>query len=68
MNVPCITFESGKESLLYCVDNEMVRHVRNQQDLISQLDDLVNRKPSNKVNLENVTGAYIENLNKVFFS
>lgn len=44
MNVPCISFESGEESLIYCIDNEWIFHVRSLDELKSRLFELFDKK------------------------
>ncbi len=67
MNVPCITYERREESLVYCVDNNWIYHVKSIDELQNKMDALLTNKKDNTINSnKSVSGFIINELNKAF--
>ncbi|MBL7838466.1 MAG: hypothetical protein JNM67_13180, partial [Bacteroidetes bacterium] len=65
MGVPCITYEKRDESLVYCVDNEMIFHVRTLDELKIKMHELLKNKRNSKPDsVSNVSKKMIEILDK----
>jgi predicted glycosyltransferase len=67
MNVPCITYERREESLVYCIDNDWIYHVKSLDELHSKMNELLaEKKVKSMDSSKSVSGNIIEELNKAF--
>lgn len=43
MGIPCITYERREDSLVYCVDDEWIFHVKSKEEMKKKMEELLSR-------------------------
>ncbi len=65
MGVPCITYERRDDSLVYCVDNDLIFHVKTLEELTDKMKGLLNAKRNvRSSNVKTVSNKIIEILDQ----
>lgn len=67
MSVPCITYERRESSLVYCVDNDWIHHVKSIDELKEKMNELLIHKKEKKKDIgKSVSSFIIEEMNQAF--
>ncbi len=65
MGVPCITFEIREKSMIYCADNDKIKHVRTLEDFITLVKSSLSKKQNNiDANKSSVSDFILEEIIK----
>ena len=65
MGVPCITFEIREKSMIYCADNDKIKHVRTLEDFVTLVKSSLSKKQSNiEANKSSVSDFILEEIIK----
>lgn len=63
INVPCITFEQREESLIYCVDNDKIKHAKSLQEFKNLIEINIKKEKSiSAQRLTNVSDFILDNI------